>query len=87
MVITLALTLYWLDAMIGDIGRLWWGPLAVNYLTMLCIWGTMYCMDSIAQPFLQIDIEWRQPGEVIAWESVRAYPAQMNVAVLDRRAS
>ena len=87
MVVTLALTLYWVDAMVGDIARLWWGPLAVNYLTMVCIWVTMYCMDSIAQPFRQGRIEWHQSGEVIAWESGCARPSQMNVLGLDRMAS
>jgi hypothetical protein len=92
MVVTLALTLYWLDAMIGDIARLWWGPLAVNYLTMVCIWVTMYCMDTIAQPFWQGGIEWHLQGDLIAWESGCAQPIQMNLQVLnvralDRRAS
>lgn len=87
MVVTLALTLYWVDAMIGDIARLWWGPLAVNYLTMICIWVNMYCMDSIAQPFRQGDLEWHEQGEVIAWESVCPRPNPMNLLGLDRRAS
>lgn len=85
MIATLALTLYWLDAMIGDVGRLWWGPLAVNYLTMVCIWVTMYCMDSISQPFRLGSIEWEHTGTVIAWES--ALPTHTNVLGLDRKAS
>ena len=88
LVVTLALTLYWVDAMIADIARLWWGPLAVNYLTMVCIWGTMYCMDSIAQPFRPNDgTERRQQGTVIPWESGPGRPGQMNVSSLDCKAS
>jgi hypothetical protein len=96
MVVTLALTLYWLDAMIADIARLWWGPLAVNYLTMVCIWGTMYFMDSIAQPFSLDDlaqpftldgVAQHQQGTVIAWESGRVRPCQLNVPSLERKAS
>lgn len=90
MVVTLALTLYWVDAMIADIARLWWGPLAVNYLTMVCIWVTMYCMDSIAQPFRQGGSEWLSQSDLIGWESSCAMPVQMptlNLAAFDRKAS
>jgi hypothetical protein len=87
MVVTLALTLYWVDAMIGDVARLWWGPLAVNYLTMVCIWVTMYCMDCISQPFRQGSMERHPAGNVIAWESAYARAGQMSVLGLDRRAS
>lgn len=87
MVVTLALTLYWVDAMIADIARLWWGPLAVNYLTMLCIWGTMYCMDSIATPFMQEEIGWHHQVAIIAWGSVSSRPSHMTVLGLDRLAS
>ena len=88
MVVTLALTLYWMDAMIADIARLWWGPLAVNYLTMLCIWGTMYLMDCIAHPFhLEGSDLLPRHGVVIDWESGCVRTGQMNVLELNRRAS
>jgi hypothetical protein len=91
MVITLALTLYWMDAIIGDVARLWWGPLAVNYLTMLCIWVNMYCMDRIAQPSRRDRLAWDTPMDpldtVIAWESARMRPSQMIMLDLERRAS
>jgi hypothetical protein len=83
MVVTLALTLYWVDAMIGDIARLWWGPLAVNYLTMVCIWVTMYCMDSIAEPFRHGSIGCHDRGDLIAWESGCTQPIQMNVTAMN----
>lgn len=91
MIVTLALTLYWVDAIIGDVARLWWGPLAVNYLTMLCIWVNMYCMERIAQTPGHVRLAWDAAAEpldrVIAWESARMRPGQMIMLDLERRAS